>query len=218
MLFRSVNEPRPSNQAGQCRCQQHDRWHIDVAFVAFVMNDGREVSPSDQPGERCHRDRDEKHPSPALMFGALTSPVSLSTTAYQPALGLMIYPPSRAMSSRPDHRLMPPSKETVIGIFDWERGIRQTVIIDLEMAADIRRSAETNDIRHTVDYNTVSRRITQFVEESSFELVETLAERITEILREEFGIPWVRLTLNKRGAIRGATDRSEEHTSELQSH
>ena len=96
--------------------------------------------------------------------------------------------------------------ETVIGIFDWERGIRQTVIIDLEMAADIRRSAETNDIRHTVDYNTVSRRITQFVEESSFELVETLAERITEILREEFGIPWVRLTLNKRGAIRGATD------------
>lgn len=96
--------------------------------------------------------------------------------------------------------------ETVIGIYEWERGIRQTVIIDLEMAADIRRSAETNDLGHTVDYNAVSKRIIRFVEESSFELVETLAERITEILRDEFGIPWVRLTLNKKGAIRGATD------------
>jgi dihydroneopterin aldolase len=96
--------------------------------------------------------------------------------------------------------------ETVIGIYDWERGIRQTVILDLEMAADIRQSVESNDIRHTVDYNAVSRRIVQFVEDSQFELVETLAERVTELLREEFQIPWVRLRLNKRGAIRGATD------------
>jgi dihydroneopterin aldolase len=96
--------------------------------------------------------------------------------------------------------------ETVIGIYDWEREIRQTLIIDLEMATDIRKAAETDDITHTLDYKAVSRRIIDFVEGSSFQLVETLAERITEILINEFQVPWVRLTLNKRGAISGASD------------
>lgn len=96
--------------------------------------------------------------------------------------------------------------ETVIGIYDWEREIRQTVIIDLEMATDIRKAAETDDIVHTLDYKAVSKRVIGFVEESSFQLVETLAEKITEILIQEFGVPWVRLTLNKRGAISGASD------------
>lgn len=96
--------------------------------------------------------------------------------------------------------------ETVIGIYDWEREIRQTLIIDLEMATDIRKAAETDDIAHTLDYKAVSRRVMSFVEESSFQLVETLAEKITEILIQEFGVPWVRLTLNKRGAISGASD------------
>lgn len=96
--------------------------------------------------------------------------------------------------------------ETVIGIYDWEREIRQTVIIDLEMATDIRKAAETDDIGHTLDYKAVSKRIIGFVEESSFQLVETLAEKITQILIQEFGVPWVRLTLNKRGAISGASD------------
>lgn len=96
--------------------------------------------------------------------------------------------------------------ETVIGIYDWEREIRQTVIIDLEMATDIRKAAETDDIGHTLDYKAVSKRVIGFVEESSFQLVETLAEKITEILIQEFGVPWVRLTLNKRGAISGASD------------
>jgi dihydroneopterin aldolase len=96
--------------------------------------------------------------------------------------------------------------ETVIGIYDWEREIRQTVIIDLEMATDIRKAAETDDIGHTLDYKSVSKRVIGFVEESSFQLVETLAEKITEILIQEFGVPWVRLTLNKRGAISGASD------------
>jgi dihydroneopterin aldolase len=96
--------------------------------------------------------------------------------------------------------------DTVIGIYDWERQIRQTVIIDLELATDIRRAAATDDIAHTLDYKAVSKRITAFVEESTFFLVETLAERITGILLEEFSVPWVRLTLNKKGAISGATD------------
>jgi len=96
--------------------------------------------------------------------------------------------------------------DTVIGIYDWERQIRQTVIIDLELATDIRRAAATDDIAHTLDYKAVSKRITAFVEQSTFFLVETLAERITGILLEEFSVPWVRLTLNKKGAISGATD------------
>jgi dihydroneopterin aldolase len=96
--------------------------------------------------------------------------------------------------------------DTVIGIYDWERQIRQTVIIDLELATDIRRAAATDDIVHTLDYKAVSKRITAFVEQSAFFLVETLAERITGILLEEFSVPWVRLTLNKKGAISGATD------------
>ncbi|MDD1650711.1 MAG: dihydroneopterin aldolase [Methylococcaceae bacterium] len=96
--------------------------------------------------------------------------------------------------------------ETVIGIYDWERKIRQTVIIDLEMATDIRSAAATDDISHTLDYKAVSKRIIAFVEESEFFLVETLAEKITGILLDEFSVPWVRLTLNKKGAISGASD------------
>ena len=98
------------------------------------------------------------------------------------------------------------SIETVIGIYDWERNIRQTVLIDLEMGTDIRKAAATDDIVYTLDYKAVSKRIITFVEDSNFFLVETLAERITGILIDEFNVPWVRLTLNKKGAISGASD------------
>lgn len=96
--------------------------------------------------------------------------------------------------------------ETIIGIYDWEREIRQTVVFDLEMATDIRRAAATDDIVHALDYKAVSKRLIEFVEGSQFFLVETLAEKVAAILLNEFSIPWVRLTLNKRGAIRGASD------------
>lgn len=96
--------------------------------------------------------------------------------------------------------------DTVIGIYDWERNIRQTVVIDLEMGTDIRAAAASDDIAHTLDYNAISKRIISFVEGSEFFLVETLAEKITVILTEEFRVPWVRLTLNKKGAIRGVSD------------
>ena len=96
--------------------------------------------------------------------------------------------------------------ETVIGIYDWEREIRQTVIIDLEMGTDIRKAAATDDINHTLDYKTLSKRIIAFVEASEFLLVETLAEKISTIILEEFSVPWLRLTLNKKGAISGASD------------
>lgn len=96
--------------------------------------------------------------------------------------------------------------ETLIGIFEWERQIRQTVSIDLEMAADIRKAAASDSIEDTLDYKAVAKRIIAFVETSEFYLVETLAERIAGIVTGEFGVPWVRLTLSKPGAIRGARD------------
>ena len=96
--------------------------------------------------------------------------------------------------------------ETIIGIYEWEREIRQTVILDLEMATDIGKAAASDDIEHTIDYKAVAKRLIQFVENSDFFLVETLAEKITEIILNEFSVPWVKLVLNKKGAIRGASD------------
>lgn len=94
--------------------------------------------------------------------------------------------------------------ETVIGIYDWEKAIRQPVVLDLEMGADVARAAATDRIEDTLDYKAVAKRLKQFVGEGRFELVETLAERCAEIVREEFGVPWVRLTVNKAGAVTDA--------------
>jgi dihydroneopterin aldolase len=96
--------------------------------------------------------------------------------------------------------------DTVIGIWDWERKIRQTVIIDLEMAADIARAAATDNVADTLNYKSVAKRIQEFVGDSSFQLVETLAERIAGIVRDEFGVAWVKVTVHKPGAIRGSRD------------
>ena len=96
--------------------------------------------------------------------------------------------------------------DTVIGIYDWEREVRQDVILDLEMSADIRRAAATEKIEDALDYKAVAKRLIAFVEQSEFQLVETLAERCAAIVREEFGVEWVRLTLNKIGAVSGARD------------
>ena len=96
--------------------------------------------------------------------------------------------------------------ETIIGIFDWEREIKQTISLDIEMATDIRKAAASDHIDDTLDYKAVSKRLIDFVGGSEFQLVETLAERITEIIVTEFKVPWVKLRLNKKGAIRGASD------------
>lgn len=95
---------------------------------------------------------------------------------------------------------------TIIGIYDWERETKQTIILDIEMACDIKKAAQSDDIDDTLDYKSVSKRIIGFVEESQFYLVEKLAEEITTIILTEFDVPRVRLTLNKKGAIRGASD------------
>jgi len=94
--------------------------------------------------------------------------------------------------------------ETVIGIYDWERKVKQIISLDIDMASDIRKAAASDNIEDTLGYKTVAKRLIAFVEQSEFELVEALAEKICEIILEEFEVPWVRLTLNKPGAVRGS--------------
>lgn len=94
--------------------------------------------------------------------------------------------------------------DCVIGIYDWERKIRQPVAFDLEMAFDNRRAAATDAIGDTLDYKAISKRLIAYVEASSFQLVETLAERCAAIIQDEFGVAWLRLKLAKPGAVRGA--------------
>jgi dihydroneopterin aldolase len=94
--------------------------------------------------------------------------------------------------------------ETVIGIYDWEKAIRQPVVLDIEMASDTAKAAATDRIEDTLDYKTISKRLKQFVGESRFELVETLAERCAAVIRDEFDVSWVRIKLDKIGALSDA--------------
>ncbi|WP_114241640.1 dihydroneopterin aldolase [Dyella sp. C9] len=94
--------------------------------------------------------------------------------------------------------------DAVIGIYDWERRVRQTLSLDIEMAFDNTVPAASDDIALTLNYKDVSKRLIDYVGASSFGLVETLAERCAAIIREEFGVSWVRLKLSKPGAVRGA--------------
>lgn len=96
--------------------------------------------------------------------------------------------------------------ETTIGIFDWEKEVRQTVSLDLEFATDNRRAAASDRIEDALDYKRICKRVIGFVENSRFELVETLAEEIVRVLQAEFGIGWVRLRLGKPGALRGSRE------------
>jgi 7,8-dihydroneopterin aldolase/epimerase/oxygenase len=96
--------------------------------------------------------------------------------------------------------------ECVIGFIDWERRVRQTVVVDLELAADCRRAALTDEVADTLDYRKVVKRVLAFIEGSECHLIETLAERLASVLLEEFGLEWVRISLSKPGAFRHSRD------------
>lgn len=96
--------------------------------------------------------------------------------------------------------------ETIIGIFDWERKIKQTVSIDIEMATDIAKAAKSDHIDDAINYKAVGKRIIQFVEESEYQLIETMVETIAQIVLKEFNVNWLRLRVSKPGALRGAKD------------
>jgi len=96
--------------------------------------------------------------------------------------------------------------ECVIGFLDWERLVKQTVYLDIEVPVDCRRAALSDDVAHTLDYKSLSKVVLGFVGASEFKLVETLADRTAKLILTEFDIPWVTLTINKRGAIRASRD------------
>jgi dihydroneopterin aldolase len=96
--------------------------------------------------------------------------------------------------------------EAIVGIFDWERQVKQTVLVDLEFGADIRKAALSDSIDDTLNYKRVAKRVLAFVEGSQFHLVETLAEHVAMLMLEEFGVAWVRISLSKPGALRSSRD------------
>jgi dihydroneopterin aldolase len=96
--------------------------------------------------------------------------------------------------------------EAIIGIFDWERQVKQTVVIDIEMAANIHKAALTDAIADTLNYKGVAKRVLAFVEASQFHLVETLAEHVAMLILEEFTVDWVSIVLSKPGAVRNSRD------------
>jgi len=96
--------------------------------------------------------------------------------------------------------------ECIIGFIDWERRVKQTVVIDLELPVDCGAASIRDEVEDTLDYKKVAKRVIAFIEASEYKLVETLAHRLAMTLLEEFGIEWVRLSINKPGAIRGSRD------------
>lgn len=96
--------------------------------------------------------------------------------------------------------------QTRIGIHDWEKQIDRPIVLDLELATEVARGAASDRIEDALDYEAVTKRLTEFVSGSHYELVETLAERCADLLMDEFAIPWVRIVLNKPGAVGAGVD------------
>lgn len=95
---------------------------------------------------------------------------------------------------------------TRIGIHEWEQDTEQAVVLDLDMGVDSMRAAATDRIEDALDYEAVATRLKRFIGENRFALVETLAESCVEILQREFSVPWVRLRVNKPGALPDAIE------------
>ncbi len=96
--------------------------------------------------------------------------------------------------------------ECVIGVWEWERRVKQTLVLDVDMAADIRRAAESDALEDTLNYKVVAKRLIEYASQSQFQLIETLAHRLAAVLEDEFGLSWFRLRVSKGGAVRGCRD------------
>jgi len=98
------------------------------------------------------------------------------------------------------------SAECVIGFVDWERLTPQTLLIDLEFPCDCAHAARSDSVDDTIDYKRVAKRVLAWLPETQFHLVETLAHRLALLLLAEFGLEWIRVSVNKPGAIRHSRD------------
>ena len=96
--------------------------------------------------------------------------------------------------------------KAVIGVFDWEKQIRQNLVLDLDLRADVAHAAASDTLEDAVDYKAISQRVVEFVEDSQYQLVESLAEAVARIVREEFAVSWVRVRIAKPFAVRTAQE------------
>lgn len=96
--------------------------------------------------------------------------------------------------------------DCVIGAWDWERKITQTVYVDLDMGWDISKAGVSDNLEDTLSYKDVSKSVSQLVVDRKFMLVETMATEIVQLLLAEFHVPWCRVRINKKGAVRNAQD------------
>ena len=96
--------------------------------------------------------------------------------------------------------------KTVIGVYDWEREIKQPISVDLDMATDITKAAATDEHEYVLDYKTVCVRVAEFIEGSDLKLLEAMAEEIARLVQNEFRVPWVRVKISKQAAITGAKE------------
>ena len=91
--------------------------------------------------------------------------------------------------------------DTIIGIFEWEREVRQTVGIDIAIGCDTRKAAAADDIQYALDYKTVVDLVQQFVENNTFNLIESLAEQISNLIFKELKVSHLNITIRKLGTF-----------------
>lgn len=92
--------------------------------------------------------------------------------------------------------------DTEIGVYEWEHNVKQPISLDIEMSTDIHQAASTEDLHYAIDYEAVADRVTEFITQRHFKLVETVAESVVELLQKEFGVGWVRLRVSKLSALK----------------
>lgn len=93
---------------------------------------------------------------------------------------------------------------TTIGVYDWEKNIKQKLVLDLEMAWDNKPAGNSDNVEFCLDYFVVSQSITSFIEANKFELIETVAERVAQLVIEQFSVQWLKIKVSKPDAIANA--------------
>lgn len=91
--------------------------------------------------------------------------------------------------------------ETIIGLFPWEREVRQQLFIDIEMQVDIAQAAATDDFQYVVNYAEVCERVADLADDGQFKLIETLVERMAEMILQSFDVSWIKINVRKTDAV-----------------
>ena len=93
--------------------------------------------------------------------------------------------------------------QMIIGIYEWERKVPQTVQLDLEIGLPHSRACQTDDVADSINYADVAQRIRDTIGQRDFNLVEALAEHVAQVVLTEFGSPWIKVCVTKLAVVRG---------------